>query len=88
MTTRVLPWSGVASLIEEVTTNGPDNYTPCQREVVASVPENVAMRGDHIADEIVTCWGCLNQWCDRCDPAPAALCPFCHGGGELAYPLD
>lgn len=48
------------------------------------------MTGDpYQVPDVKTCWGCLGQWCDRCDPTPAALCVFCHGRGEsdaeLAY---
>ena len=45
--------------------------------------------GRPVAPDVKTCWRCLGQWCDRCDPTPAALCVFCHGRGssehELAY---
>lgn len=29
----------------------------------------------------VTCGICDRSWCERCDPAPAALCHYCHGLG-------
>lgn len=29
----------------------------------------------------VTCGGCRRSWCERCDPGPSALCPWCHGRG-------
>ena len=29
----------------------------------------------------VTCGGCARAWCERCDPAPSALCHWCHGRG-------
>jgi hypothetical protein len=30
----------------------------------------------------VTCGNCERSWCEGCDPAPAALCHFCHGRGH------
>lgn len=35
----------------------------------------------------VTCGGCGNAWCERCDPAPSALCHWCHGRGESFAPI-
>lgn len=29
----------------------------------------------------VTCGGCGRAWCGECDPAPSALCHWCHGRG-------
>ena len=40
------------------------------------------------APERVTCGGCERSWCERCDPAPAALCHWCHGRGESLAPLS
>ena len=34
-----------------------------------------------------TCGNCGRTWCDNCDPAPAALCPWCHGYGYSSAPL-
>lgn len=31
--------------------------------------------------KVVTCGGCHASWCERCDPAPSALCHVCHGRG-------
>jgi len=30
----------------------------------------------------VTCGNCERSWCERCDPAPSALCHWCHGRGH------
>lgn len=30
----------------------------------------------------VTCGACNRSWCERCDPAPGALCHWCHGRGS------
>jgi hypothetical protein len=38
-------------------------------------------------DHKVTCGNCGREWCERCDPAPAALCPWCHGRGYSTHPL-
>ena len=43
--------------------------------------------GKHIATndcrprDVVMCGGCGRSWCDRCDPAPSALCHWCNGRG-------
>lgn len=37
--------------------------------------------------KMVTCATCWRAWCERCDPAPAALCPFCHGYGFSTAPI-
>jgi len=37
--------------------------------------------------DAATCGICGRSWCDRCDPAPSALCHFCHGRGESSAPL-
>lgn len=29
----------------------------------------------------VTCGNCNRSWCERCDPAPAAMCHYCNGKG-------
>lgn len=44
----------------------------------AATPENL----DRCSDpERVTCGNCERSWCERCDPAPSALCPWCNGRG-------
>lgn len=35
----------------------------------------------------VTCGNCGHAWCERCDPAPAALCHWCHGRGSSTAEL-
>ena len=30
----------------------------------------------------VTCGNCDRSWCEYCDPAPSALCHWCHGRGH------
>ncbi len=43
--------------------------------------------GSEWADPLwVECGGCHRGWCERCDPGPAALCPFCHGRGYSTAP--
>jgi hypothetical protein len=37
--------------------------------------------GRPLKPERVTCGICHLSWCERCDPAPAALCHWCHGRG-------
>lgn len=37
--------------------------------------------------EVVVCGIRGHAWCERCDPAPAALCPFCHGRGYSTAPV-
>jgi hypothetical protein len=37
--------------------------------------------------EIATCGNCVRSWCARCDPAPSALCHYCHGRGFSLAPL-
>lgn len=34
-----------------------------------------------------TCGGCGNAWCGECDPAPSALCHWCHGRGKSTAPM-
>jgi hypothetical protein len=41
---------------------------------------------DHGAGEVVTCGSCLRSWCGACDPAPSALCHYCHGRGHSEAP--
>ncbi len=36
----------------------------------------------------VTCGSCHASWCERCDPAPSALCHTCHGRGHSTAPLQ
>ena len=40
------------------------------------------------APDRATCGGCGNEWCERCDPAPSALCHWCHGRGYSHARLD
>jgi len=35
----------------------------------------------HDSEHTVTCGNCANSWCERCDPAPSAMCHWCHGRG-------
>ena len=35
----------------------------------------------------VTCGNCGESWCEKCDPAPAALCHTCHGRGYSTHPI-
>lgn len=30
---------------------------------------------------VVTCGNCKRSWCERCDPAPSAMCHWCNGNG-------
>ena len=39
-------------------------------------------------DYMVTCGMCDRSWCERCDPAPSALCHWCHGRGYSTAPID
>ena len=45
----------------------------------------------HRESHSVECGTCEARWCAACDPAPAALCHYCHGRGystcEIAEPL-
>ncbi len=36
----------------------------------------------------VTCGGCGNAWCGACDPAPSALCHWCHGRGSSIAEME
>lgn len=36
---------------------------------------------------IVTCGICGRSWCEQCDPAPSALCHWCHGRGYSTAPV-
>ena len=38
--------------------------------------------------ERVTCGACDATWCERCDPAPSALCHTCHGRGHSTAALE
>ncbi len=63
--------------------------TRCETQLEQTDPwPRPKMKQGHEVREIVTCWGCLNQWCDRCDPAPSALCHYCHGSGIVDYPIE
>lgn len=35
----------------------------------------------------VTCGNCGQSWCEACDPAPSALCHYCHGRGYSTAPI-
>lgn len=36
--------------------------------------------------QVVTCGRCGKAWCERCDPAPSALCHYCNGRGSSLAP--
>lgn len=74
---RTMPWHEIQAAID----NANDYDSPCTKHIVATIPETVKMRASHIADDVAICWGCLQYWCDRCDPSPSAQCPYCHGNG-------
>ena len=40
-----------------------------------------ATPGGCVEDNAVTCGICDAAWCEECDPAPSALCHYCHGRG-------
>jgi len=35
----------------------------------------------------VTCGQCGRSWCERCDPAPSAMCHWCNGYGHSEAPI-
>lgn len=35
-----------------------------------------------------TCGNCGKAWCSVCDPAPSALCHWCHGRGESTAEME
>ena len=37
--------------------------------------------------QMVTCGACFASWCERCDPAPSALCHCCNGRGYSLAPI-
>ena len=41
---------------------------------------------EHSPLNIATCGKCHKAWCDDCDPAPSALCHYCHGRGYSYAP--
>lgn len=41
---------------------------------------------DHGPGAVATCGGCGASWCGDCDPAPSALCHYCHGRGYSTAP--
>jgi hypothetical protein len=43
--------------------------------------------GRALAPLTVTCGACGAAWCERCDPAPAALCHACNGRGYSLSPI-
>ena len=52
-----------------------DDYTEARCECDPEEPKRV------------TCGNCSAEWCERCDPAPSALCHTCHGRGYSTAPL-
>lgn len=48
-------------------------------------PEHACPSGE--APEVVMCGARGHAWCERCDPAPSALCPTCHGRGHSTAPV-
>ena len=40
--------------------------------------------GQPLSPKVVTCGRCNRSWCERCDPCPSALCPFCNSNGSSA----
>lgn len=44
--------------------------------------------GQPLRPEVVTCGICGRSWCERCDPAPSALCHYCHGRGYSEAPMN
>lgn len=59
------------------------------------IPADVAERLilDHYgtcqhAAYVATCGTCDRSWCVRCDPGPAALCPWCNGRGYSTAPRE
>lgn len=52
-----------------------DDYTEVQCDCKEQEPKRV------------TCGNCGTEWCERCDPAPSALCHVCHGRGHTTAPL-
>lgn len=43
--------------------------------------------GQPAVAKVATCGICSRSWCERCDPAPSALCPWCHGIGHSTAPV-
>ncbi len=43
--------------------------------------------GTPVLPEMVTDGQCHRSWCERCDPAPSALCPWCNGRGYSTAPI-
>lgn len=52
------------------------------------VCESRYTNGEEMQPEKATCGACGLSWCDRCDPAPSAMCHYCHGRGYSTAPLD
>lgn len=44
--------------------------------------------GQPLAPLVVTCGECGRSWCERCDPAPSALCHWCNGRGHSIAPME
>lgn len=44
------------------------------------------LRGECEHNAVVTCGICDRSWCEDEDPAPAALCHYCHGRGYSTAP--
>jgi len=40
----------------------------------------------HGPNTIAACGKCRRAWCEKCDPAPSALCHYCHGRGYSTAP--
>lgn len=64
---------------------------PYVRVVAAELARDVidshaACGGSHGAR--VTCGGCGRAWCGECDPAPSALCHWCHGRGSSSAEME
>jgi hypothetical protein len=51
------------------------------------VCESRYTNGDDMTPEEATCGACGLSWCNRCDPAPSAMCHYCHGLGYSTAPL-
>ena len=43
--------------------------------------------GNLVEPRKTTCGNCERSWCDRCDPCPSALCPWCSGRGYSIAPV-
>lgn len=43
--------------------------------------------GAPVAPKAATCGACHRTWCERCDPCPSAMCPWCNGAGGSSAPM-